>query len=287
MVVVVGVHGIAQQQRGRHQLQAPWRQALADGLERAVSHPVAEPPLDLAYYGDIFLAPLHRHGQKVIADALALLYDLDEDELLDLTAAAGDVVSEKELAAAEAEASKGYTRSPMPLQVALRAIDRRFGPSAGILYLGELRQVRRYLRCPTIKAEVDARLSMAVTSDCRILIGHSLGSVVAFEYLRQHAGHPISLLLTLGSPLGLRLVRTRMPDPVDGRRQPAPGNVATWVNLRDPHDPITCAGDLRQWWPLTHDLEVNNEADSHRAERYLGKKQTGEAVLSVAPELAR
>lgn len=287
MSELVGVHGIAQQQRGSHQLQAPWRQSLADGLERAVGHPVAEPPLNIAYYGDIFLSTPRANGLKEILDCPASLDDLDEDELIDLTAAVGDLLSPRELAAAQTEGSKGYTRSPMPLQVALSAIDRKFGASAGILYLGELRQVRRYLSCPAVKAEVDARLSSAITSDCRVLIGHSLGSVVAFEYLRQHADHPIGLLLTLGSPLGLRLVRSRMPDPVDGTRLPTPANIPTWVNLRDPHDPVACAGNLRQWWPLIHDLEVNNDSDSHSAERYLGKKQAGDAVLSIMPELAQ
>ena len=36
--------------------------------------------------------------------------------------------------------------SPLPLQVLLRAADRRFGAAAVILYVGVFRQVRRYLR---------------------------------------------------------------------------------------------------------------------------------------------
>lgn len=287
MALLIGIHGIAQQQLGRHQLQAPWRQALADGLERAIGHPTAEPPLDIAYYGDIFLDPPRKNERKAVADPLELLDEISEDELLDLTAAVADAVPHEDLAAAAAESPKGYTRVPLPLQIALRALDRRFGPSEGILYIGELRQVRRYLCCPAIKAAVDARLAAAITPECRILIGHSLGSVIAFEYLRQHTDHRISLLLTVGSPLGLRLVRTRMPDPIADAGQAAPGNASIWVNLRDPRDPITCAGDLRQWWPKVYDVEVNNGSDSHRAERYLSKKQAGEAILSVAPGITQ
>lgn len=55
MAAIVGVHGIAQQQLGRHQLREPWRRSLADGLERASGARVAPPPLDIAYYGDLFL----------------------------------------------------------------------------------------------------------------------------------------------------------------------------------------------------------------------------------------
>jgi pimeloyl-ACP methyl ester carboxylesterase len=84
--------------------------------------------------------------------------------------------------------------------VLLRAVDRRFGAAAGVLYVGVLRQVRRYLTDPHLKATVDARVEAAVGERCRVLIGHSLGSLIAYEYLRQHPGHGVQLLLTLGSP---------------------------------------------------------------------------------------
>ena len=35
VAIIIGVHGIGQQQSGRHQLLPAWRQATLDGLERA------------------------------------------------------------------------------------------------------------------------------------------------------------------------------------------------------------------------------------------------------------
>ena len=55
MTAIVGVHGIMNQQLGRHQLLVDWGPALADGLERAAGHQVPIPDLDIVFYGDLFL----------------------------------------------------------------------------------------------------------------------------------------------------------------------------------------------------------------------------------------
>jgi hypothetical protein len=49
---------------------------------------------------------------------------------------------------------------------------------------------------------------------------------------------------------------------------------------------VACAGSLTTWWPNIRDEIVDNQRSAHSVERYLSKKQTGDAVLSVAPELA-
>ena len=237
--------------------------------------------MDIAYYGDVFLPP--PPPGKSTAD-LDLMDDLTTEEYADLGDAAVEAVPPEEIAAAASAEDKAALRTPLPLQAMLRALDRRFGASAGVLYLGEVRQVRRYLTDPPIKAEVDRVVDAAVTPDCRILIGHSLGSVVAWEFVRRHPEHHLDLLLTLGSPLGLRAVRRLLPEPdysVDAR----PRHVASWVNVRDPRDPVCCAGDLRQWWSGLSDVPVNNQRDAHSAERYLTKRQVGEAIRRAAPDL--
>ncbi|HEX2418016.1 MAG TPA: hypothetical protein VHJ83_07825 [Micromonosporaceae bacterium] len=286
MTVLVGVHGIRQQQRGRHQLQGPWSLAVADGLERASGTAVAVPDLDIAFYGDL-VWPRGGDGHKARQPDLNVLNDFDEDELDDLESSARELVTTEELAAArDAPASKAYTRTPGPLRWLMAALERKFGAAAVVLFVGELRQVRRYLRDHQIKQDVDARVRKAVADDCRVLIGHSLGSVVAFEYVRQNPDHRLDLLLTLGSPLGLRMVRDRMAGPSHGSGMSVPANPTRWMNVRDVHDPVACAGDLATWWPGVVDQHVNNQGDAHNAERYLSKRPTGQAILEAVPELA-
>jgi hypothetical protein len=277
---LVGVHGIAQQQRGRQQLLAAWTPALADGLERAADRPVEPPPLDLAFYGDVFLPD--RDGPAIMsANAESVFDGMDEQELAEVGEAMTDVVTAEDIEAAERQVTMSFGRAPRPVQVLLRAVDRRFGAAAGVLYVGVLRQVYRYLHDPDLKLRVDDRVENACER-CRVLIGHSLGSVVAYEYLRQNPGRGIELFLTLGSPLGLRMVRSRL--------QVAPVNVPGWVTVRDLRDPVACAGELRRCWPQIREgdeLVVDNGDEAHAIERYLSKKATGQVLLRALPHLAK
>jgi hypothetical protein len=56
MSEVLGVHGMAQQQRGRSQLIAVWEPAFRDGVEIAGGRDAVVPSFGLAFYGDLFLS---------------------------------------------------------------------------------------------------------------------------------------------------------------------------------------------------------------------------------------
>ncbi|WP_189111939.1 alpha/beta fold hydrolase [Streptomyces camponoticapitis] len=200
--------------------------------------------------------------------------------------AAGEAAGEEALAAVERETVKGYTRIPFALRVAFRGLDWRFGPGAALVFAGAFREVRRYLRDPGLKAAVDAIVDAAVGGDTRVLVGHSLGSVVALEFVRRNPGCRLDLLVTLGSPLGARFVRALMPDPGYGK-EGLPLGLGAWVNVRDPHDPVAFAGDLTRYWPRISDEKVDNQGDAHAVSRYLSKRQTGAALLAVLPLAAR
>jgi pimeloyl-ACP methyl ester carboxylesterase len=206
------------------------------------------------------------------------LHGMSESEIADLAEAARGVLSDQESSGAEAP-TKAYTRVPSPLQALAGAIGRRFGGLwAADLFFGELRQVRRYLRDSSLKKEVDSRLTAAVSAGCRILVGHSLGSIVAYEFVHQHPDAQLDLLLTLGSPLGLRLVREGLAEPLLTPNGEQFTGVRRWVNIYDRHDPIACAGGLGRWWPHVVDEVVDNQGDAHAVARYLSKRVTGAAI---------
>jgi hypothetical protein len=283
--VVVGVHGIGQQQSGRHQLQPSWQQALTDGIERATGTIVPAPvPLDIAFYGDLFLPARQANGRSKGTPAKSAGEDqLSDDELAEFKSMVAEIVDPGLLDPSRLATAKSYTAAPGPLRVLLRAVDHVFGIGAGSLLHGVFRQVGRYLRDPELKHLVDARVAAAVTPETRIIIGHSLGSVVAFEYARRQTREPVSLI-TLGSPLGFRLVRESLSSAAFMSRGEARAAPFSWTNIRDPRDAVACAGDLGSWWGWLNEALVHNGPDAHAATRYLGKAATGSAIIAMLGE---
>ena len=87
---------------------------------------------------------------------------------------------------------------------------------------------RRMLKIP-IRAAAEARRPL-------LLIGHSMGSVIAYDTLWEMSHHDddhahVDLLLTMGSPLGQRYMQKRIRGhELDGAER-YPGNIRAWQNL--------------------------------------------------------
>jgi hypothetical protein len=95
---------------------------------------------------------------------------------------------------------------------------------------------------------------------------------------------PLPLLVTMGSPLGLRtVVYERLADQPPG----FPSRVGRWVNVADTDDVVAADPHLDGFAtgaPTGAELlchVVDNGNDPHAATRYLNKRETGEALAAV------
>jgi hypothetical protein len=136
-------------------------------------------------------------------------------------------------------------------------------------------EVARYLAADDAPARIQARDHVAATiaeRQARIVIAHSLGTVVTYEALHAHPDLDLDLLVTLGSPLALPgAVFDRLyPQPSDGSGQ-RPPSVRRWVNISDHGDPIAILRPFKTYFPdISLDLTVSvGLFDFHRAARYL------------------
>ncbi len=107
----------------------------------------------------------------------------------------------------------------------------------------------------------------------QVLIAHSLGSVVAYETMWANPELDVDLLITLGSPLGMRNVvfERLLPTPLDGHGR-RPPNVGRWVNIADKDDIVAIPPALGgSFTGVDLDLSVNLDwIDFHTVEKYLG-----------------
>jgi Alpha/beta hydrolase family len=107
------------------------------------------------------------------------------------------------------------------------------------IMVGNLAQVSRYLgrgRLDSDGLSVDqrirARVMGALGDRPAVVVAHSLGSVVAMEALHSYAG-TVPLLVTIGSPIGLRTVVLPRLLPQPPR---TPESVLRWLNFFDRDD---------------------------------------------------
>jgi subtilisin family serine protease len=79
-----------------------------------------------------------------------------------------------------------------------------------------------------------------------VVVAHSQGSLIAYDVLREveAEGCEVSLLLTLGSPLGLPVVRSMFEQWTGTEKLPFPACVRRWVNVAERRDPVALDEDL-------------------------------------------
>ncbi|MEV5815841.1 hypothetical protein [Streptomyces mutabilis] len=284
MAAIVVVHGIGKQFSGANSLHVTVSAALLDGLSRAGVTGLDPDGIRVAFYGHLFRPPGSApvkgepwYTHRDVTDPFE--YEL----LMGWWAEAHRIEPDRVPPPAATGTSKAGT--PQSVQRALSALSRsRFLARAADRFLiGTLKQVRAYLTAPGIREHVQGEVAAAVAEDTRVIVAHSLGSVIAYEALCAHPEWPVHALVTLGSPLGIaNLVFDRLlPEPRRGRGS-WPGNVKTWTNVCDRHDIVALTKHLAPLFgdggPSVRDLLVDNGRQAHAIEHYLTSAATGGAI---------
>lgn len=307
MAEIVLVHGIDQQQKSADKLESDWLPALAGGVRGSGFTDVADRiwrsrgtpgSIDtrMAFYGSLFLPPGQQGGEPAaftpaeaqFAQALAVewLKHVAERATKPKTQETG----ERELA---------YVSQQMGTEQGAGSVVRSaIGSLARISWFAplgmgfaerfvnrSLAQVTRYLTDDAIRSAALESVFKLIGPETKVLIGHSLGSVVAYEaahLMRQ----PLPLLLTLGSPLGLQTIIYQQLQP-----QPPgfPPSVRRWVNIADRDDFIAAEPNLEGLFsagiPVGASFKggytVDNGAQPHNSDFYLGKVQVGREIGQV------
>jgi len=309
MAEVVFVHGIGQGQLGPAVLGQEWRPALSDGVLKAEAPQLAERLLlahgvagavdaRMAFYGDLF-APADVQGGGADLD------DLDEDEaalVQELAVAllhrgathaarsqdrrtAQDELDRLQGTLGEEQGARNAARSALAGLARLRWFAPMGMAVAQRFVVRSLTQVTRYLSEPELREKVQARVAEHLKEDTRVLIGHSLGSVVAYEAACRRTT-PLPLLVTLGSPLGLR---TLIYDRLEKQPPPFPPHVGWWVNVAAEDDIVAAVPDLTSLFAASvpaaarwdGGVSVDNGSKPHDATHYLTKPQVGRPVATT------
>ncbi|MFG2357201.1 hypothetical protein [Streptomyces sp. NPDC048521] len=299
MSKVVFVHGVGKQYLSEDSLARDVVPELLGGT-RLAGGPVPSPEeVGVAFYGDLFRPA----GTRVMGGIPYDEADVETDEefalLMEWWAQAAR--TDPEVPGPDATGTRGPVGWAASRTLRLNAVRAALDALTGAGYLrgvldraliGSLKQLTGYLTDDTVRLAARDRLAARITPDTRVVVAHSLGSVVAYETLCDPARNgdwDVRMLVTLGSPLGMRaLVLSRLdPTPADGRAV-WPKPLRAWTNVADSTDIVAVVRDLRPaFGDAVTDVLVHNGSHMHEATRYLTAVETGRAIRAgLLPEAA-
>jgi hypothetical protein len=121
----------------------------------------------------------------------------------------------------------------------------------------------------------------------KVIVAHSLGTIVLYDVLTEPAFSQLSvdLLVTVGCPLGIGNVQTRLRNRA-GRPNPVPPSLGAWSNFADRFDPVAIDPTLRDEFDppknFAHDASVNNPArNNHDLTGYLSVALVRTAIVDA------
>lgn len=257
---LVLVHGRGQGGNTADELRETWLGALNSGLRAAGLASLDESAdVQMAFYGDLLQEltnPSMPPDPGVELGVDSADNDFQAALILEIARRAGvtDADIDDELTD---DVELGWKESK-GARAAGRALDKRAPRFATWVVARLMPDVDAYLNLLHVRQQVNGAVT-ALLDEPAVVVGHSLGSIVAYWVLTEGgAGTPVPLLVTLGSPLGSATIKSRLLLPLG-----KPAGVKHWFNAADERDPIALVPRLdRDAFPA----EIENISDVHNPE---------------------
>lgn len=278
------VHGRSQGGRKRADIEKEWAGALAQGAA-AAGVAVPRTSTSLPFYGDVLDGfvrdmnlPLTSQGVTRGGAGPDNYVEFQRQVVTELAerAAISDAEIDAQLPAAVRQ------RGPENwewVQAIIRALDQNAtGVSSAFLEVF-LRDVFLYVNRSRVRTEIDGLVGVGLSDQPTIVVGHSLGTVVAYSVLKGRQAQ-VPLLVTIGSPLGIRAVR----DPFQPVRRPA--GVGQWINAYDPRDVVALVPLDARNFPVEPAIinigDIRNQTENrHGIVGYLDKPAIARPVIDA------
>ena len=243
MARIIMVHGAFNELWGPNELKARWMPALRDGLwHHGVE--IDDADAEVCFYGDLFRRAPGTAEDRRIEESRAgfadALANLSEDTMLE-----------------------SLTRL---------AGDAAFDRTVDMVTIMATE--------PDLQARMRARMESLVDGQTRVIVAHSLGSVLSYIALSNHPDWTVDTYVTLGSPLAAPalegLAKTFVED-----FGAWPGSVKRWVNVRALDDKACTVSLAERFGPKVEEVVVDNGHRAHAPEPYLNSAVTGEVIAAA------
>jgi hypothetical protein len=272
---LVMVHGRSQGGIDETKLKKGWLDALAYGLARSNKKLPTETTIEFPYYGDLLAQLVQQTSTPLTEDIKVKGPNPDPgadpafrgEVIGDFAAALGinEADVQREL---QGPTEKGPGNWEW-VQATMRAIDRIPGVNSRVIDFFT-RDVFVYLTFPGVRREIDKLIDAAIGAEPCVVLAHSLGTIVAYNVLRQRTGgFKCPRFVTVGSPLGVKAIKRSLDMPLR-----SPACVGNWFNAFDERDFVALVALDQRNFKVTPGIENKNDVrnftdNRHGIEGYL------------------
>lgn len=284
---LVLIHGRDQQGKNKDKLAKEWMDALNEGLTKSGLVLPQGINIIFPFYGDLLDSLVKKveeasNGFTTKGDAKDSLLEFEYELYSEVAENAG--ISDQEISKHVEGNVKGVQeKGPFNwewVQGILRALDRHT-PLGDASVKRFTRDVYTYLYYDAVRAEIDEFVLDALQPGPTVLVGHSLGSVIGYDILRD-ADAQIVEYITVGSPLGLNSIKKKLatplafPDAIQG----------DWFNAYDDRDYVALHPlDNRNFdidpAVINYDRVLNKTSNRHGITGYLDDKEVAKRIYDA------
>jgi hypothetical protein len=238
------------------ELKSAWLDALRQGAQSVGRALPSGINVAFPYYGDT-LDKFTRDYAIPLTSNIQTRGSKADDEFLVFQAEFAETLRQR-AGVTDLQVDAEYGANPKPrgplnwewVQAILRALDKHGGGMSQAALESFTRDVFLYTTRAGVRDEIDRIVAGALTEEPTVVVGHSLGSIVAYSVLRSdRRSLRIPLYVTVGCPLGIRSVR----DQFRPLRFPSP--VKTWFNAFDDRDVVALFPLDRANFPVVPEIE--------------------------------
>jgi hypothetical protein len=282
---IVFIHGIHQDGKDPTVLKTEWLSAISESQKGTSNLTIAEEDIAFPFYGDLL------GNLTLAATGKSRSFETRTSE----TGATERVIDSKTFREFWGETEKEMVGSvvPTPRGKGIHKSSFKFiakgiesiSPFKGRLALKLLKQAYAYIHIPEIQKLVNDKVRPFLETETpKIIISHSLGTIVAYKILldlsKQEKLSGVPLFMTLGSPLSLKIVMNKLQNATETIQE-----VSKWVNGSDKEDFIALGNRLDEnFYKMSieniSNLE-NGEEDPHSIEKYLSHKRITDHIFET------
>lgn len=298
--VIIGIHGLGNKPP-KQALEGWWKKAMLEGLEK-LNKPYNLPKFELVYWADILYDKPLDEKIKDTNDP----YFLNEE----YTPGRSDFVSEdnslrqKVLDFLEAQLDKLFLNDDLTINYSgiTDVLIHRYFKDLEIYYAEECMD-KNDIRCKARQLIRDrlTEIMMKYKEDEIFLIGHSMGSIIAYDVLTFLLPEiVIHTFITLGSPLGFPVIQGKIASEWNAKRlvppklKTPPGVKKHWYNFADLKDNVALIYNLHEnyvanWqgvrpqdFVVNNDYQIENEFNPHKSFGYLRTLEFSQALYDFS-----